>query len=217
MKFSTIIYFIMWTPVLIMMYDISPEDVGLAKLLSKLNTPTEIIPPPTSDILLTDKEARYCINESIRLSIIKDKPLDDIIIGYFNLATNDFNRRCEQFRIASSELDDLRKEAEGNRKALDKQAHERVAAWQKIALLPPVNLEETNPISIGFQRLDPSNTDDARIIQERLKELGYFEYNIDGIWGNQSRDALKSFKQHNSMALNSDWDTVTQLLLFRTR
>ena len=57
--------------------------------------------------------------------------------------------------------------------------------------------------------------EDARVIQTRLAELGFYDLPIDGIWGKGSRTALMAFKEKNSLGSSDTWDTETQSLLLR--
>ncbi len=62
--------------------------------------------------------------------------------------------------------------------------------------------------------LDPSDREDARKIQSRLAELGFYTSTIDGIWGKGSRGALIEFKKSKGLPATGDWDmTVQQMLL----
>jgi len=63
--------------------------------------------------------------------------------------------------------------------------------------------------------LNPAVPQDARIIQTRLTELGFYELPIDGIWGKGSRTALMAFKEENSLGSSDTWDDETQTLLLR--
>jgi peptidoglycan hydrolase-like protein with peptidoglycan-binding domain len=63
--------------------------------------------------------------------------------------------------------------------------------------------------------LNPAVPDDARIIQTRLAELGFYDLPIDGIWGKGSRTALMAFKEENSLGSSDTWDNETQTLLLR--
>jgi peptidoglycan hydrolase-like protein with peptidoglycan-binding domain len=63
--------------------------------------------------------------------------------------------------------------------------------------------------------LNPAVPQDARIIQTRLAELGFYDLPIDGIWGKGSRTALMAFKEENSLGSSDTWDNETQMLLLR--
>lgn len=69
-------------------------------------------------------------------------------------------------------------------------------------------------ISSGEILLNPDHAKDARIIQKRLAELGFYKGPIDGIWGKGSQFGLKAFKEQNSMGNPDLWNKETQLLLF---
>ena len=63
--------------------------------------------------------------------------------------------------------------------------------------------------------LNPAVTKNARLIQKRLAELGFYTMKIDGAFGKGSRRALKAFKQANGLGNNSKWDIRTQKALFK--
>jgi peptidoglycan hydrolase-like protein with peptidoglycan-binding domain len=71
------------------------------------------------------------------------------------------------------------------------------------------------PISRGETLLNPSSPRDAKVIQARLAELGFYRGVIDGVWGKNSRAALGAFKEKNALADPEVWDRDTQILLFR--
>ncbi len=57
-------------------------------------------------------------------------------------------------------------------------------------------------------------TPDATKVQQRLAELGYFGHTPNGIWGPQSRRALREFKSANALPQDDGWDAGTQARLF---
>lgn len=67
----------------------------------------------------------------------------------------------------------------------------------------------------GEKLLTLDSTQDIRTIQNRLKELGLYEYKIDGIWGKRSKKALKLFKKAHGLAKINKWDLKTQKKLFK--
>ncbi len=72
-----------------------------------------------------------------------------------------------------------------------------------------------DPIAAGVVVLNPSVAKDAKMIQERLSDLGLYKAGVDGIWGKGSRAALKKFKEKNSLRNPDKWDRETQLALFK--
>ncbi|WP_040417397.1 peptidoglycan-binding domain-containing protein [Desulfonatronospira thiodismutans] len=69
------------------------------------------------------------------------------------------------------------------------------------------------PLSRGESVLDTSDRSDARIIQTRLAELGYYNMIIDGLWGPGSRGALEQFQRSSGLEA-SGWNLQTQRSLF---
>jgi TolB-like protein len=63
--------------------------------------------------------------------------------------------------------------------------------------------------------LQPSNSSDAKLIQARLFQLGYYTSKIDGKWKKYSIAALKKFKKQNHLPNVDKWDIETQKALFQ--
>src|SRR5262245_31065030 len=53
---------------------------------------------------------------------------------------------------------------------------------------------------------DTDNRSDARFIQRRLRELGYYSGGGNGVWGAASRNALRDFKTMNGLQADDRWD-----------
>lgn len=71
------------------------------------------------------------------------------------------------------------------------------------------------PLARGERLLNLSVRNDARLIQTRLAELGYYKSAVDGLFGKGSRAALRRFRQE---ALGDDsvkWDLKAQKMLFK--
>ena len=79
----------------------------------------------------------------------------------------------------------------------------------------PAPLASQHPVLSGETLLDPAVSRDAKLIQGRLAGLGFYRGTIDGVWGRNSRAALRAFKEKNALANPEEWDKDTQLLLFR--
>lgn len=54
-------------------------------------------------------------------------------------------------------------------------------------------------------------------VQSRLIDLGYMIGPPDGLWGNKSRQALRSFKAANGIQADDKWDSEISARLFSTR
>lgn len=62
-------------------------------------------------------------------------------------------------------------------------------------------------------KLNPLNRPDSEWIQQRLADLGYYEGDIDGLWGIAARGALHEFKTTNHLSGDDEWDAATELAL----
>src|SRR5215217_6084975 len=56
--------------------------------------------------------------------------------------------------------------------------------------------------------------DDVKEIQKQLASLGYFAGPVVGVWGPRSREALRAFKEANSLPATTRWDEDTEAVLF---
>ena len=79
----------------------------------------------------------------------------------------------------------------------------------------PATETSQDPIASGLFLLNPSIPQDAKTIQSRLAELGFYKGGIDGLWGPGSRAALKAFKEKKSLKNPDTWDKETQIMLFK--
>lgn len=70
----------------------------------------------------------------------------------------------------------------------------------------------THPTAGRF--LDPQNLDDAKRIQEALKQRGYYKSNVDGLFGKGSLAALRAFRKDTMGQDSAIWDMETQKMLF---
>jgi hypothetical protein len=70
---------------------------------------------------------------------------------------------------------------------------------REAALAPPPGTER-----------DSVSRFDARLVQARLHELGYYSGNGGGVWGAASRNALRDFKSMNGLQDDDKWDKETE-------
>jgi hypothetical protein len=59
-----------------------------------------------------------------------------------------------------------------------------------------------------------ADPDQARVVQQRLAELGFFHVSATGVWGSNSRQALAAFKAQAQLPTNDLWDEATERSLF---
>lgn len=57
------------------------------------------------------------------------------------------------------------------------------------------------PVCYGISKYG-SNGDEVRKIQEKLKEWGYYEGNVDGIYGSKTYNAVKKFQSKNGLKVD---------------
>lgn len=71
------------------------------------------------------------------------------------------------------------------------------------------------PIAAGAILLKTTDPSGARLIQQRLAELGYYHSKIDGLWQTFSKKALREFKTDRKMGYVNTYDLDTQKALFK--
>jgi peptidoglycan hydrolase-like protein with peptidoglycan-binding domain len=72
----------------------------------------------------------------------------------------------------------------------------------------------TGPISSGDKLLDPRRGSDARLIQTRLRELGFYSGKIDGLFGQGSYRALENYTLSTGTPGSGKWNLDVQKQLF---
>lgn len=77
----------------------------------------------------------------------------------------------------------------------------------------PLSLE--SKVSSGTILLDTQAKPDAKRIQQRLADLGFYQSRIDGIWGRGSTASLIEFLKSKGLSASLGWGIETQLKLFQ--
>ena len=57
-----------------------------------------------------------------------------------------------------------------------------------------------------------SRSDEVVAIQQKLKEKGYYNYTVDGIFGTRTRNAVISFQRDNGLAADGIAGEINQLI-----
>jgi peptidoglycan hydrolase-like protein with peptidoglycan-binding domain len=73
----------------------------------------------------------------------------------------------------------------------------------------------SGPISTGDKLLNPRHRSDARLIQTRLKELGFYGGKIDGLFGKGSYQALENYTLSAGIPGSGQWNLDLQKALFK--
>jgi len=82
----------------------------------------------------------------------------------------------------------------------------------------PLTREPQNTASeISVRHMDVNLAEDAKRVQQRLADLGFYSGKKDGRWGPASRKALGEFKLSNGLVLDDRWDTDTEQSLYADR
>lgn len=80
----------------------------------------EEMPPVGSGLVLGSNQIRYCLSQSIRLESWSTavNTYSDISVNVYNLAVNDYNNRCSNYRYKKYSIDAVRAEVELRRSQL---------------------------------------------------------------------------------------------------
>lgn len=86
----------------------------------------EEMPPVGSGLVLSSNQIRYCLSQSIRLEAWSTSvnTYSDMSVDMYNLAVNDYNNRCSNYRYKKYSIDAVRAEVELRRSQL---VHEGLA------------------------------------------------------------------------------------------
>lgn len=79
---------------------------------------------------------------------------------------------------------------------------------------PETPTTREDKISSGATLLDPATKSDAKLIQKRLADLGFYKTRVDGIWGRSSAAALREFLESDGFTRSTAWTRDAQLRLF---
>jgi Putative peptidoglycan binding domain len=78
-----------------------------------------------------------------------------------------------------------------------------------------VSVPESVSTVATAQQLDLGDTEIAKRVQQRLIALGFLFGAADGIWGQDSRRALREFRAANGIGEGDTWDEATEERLLR--
>jgi hypothetical protein len=74
----------------------------------------------------------------------------------------------------------------------------------------PTKEPAAEPGTVAIPAHNPLNRPDAIWIQGRLRELGFYSVTSDGVWGPNSRAALRAFKTQNGLPADDTWDAPAE-------
>lgn len=169
----------------------------------------EEIPSIGSNIVLSRNQVRYCVFQGERIDLMRWMIRTNAQTARFNEIVNDFNRRCSSFRYRAGVLDSVKVELPDKRNDLKSEAEDIVASWRPTPLPRTGNV----PASPALLLFDIQSRSGATTVQRRLQELGFYPGTVDGMWGPQSRSALRAFKRSVRLADDANWNVDTQRAL----
>ncbi len=193
----------------------APPKPPPAPPLNTASNSAEKLPAPGEGRVLSMEEVRYCIFQGRRLSELRNQMTGlggNDLVGRYNDLVSDFNGRCRSFRYEKGVLEAVQREAVEKEGQLKADASAILAAWRP-AGVQPQPVKATEPQVREEPLIDLAATWGAARVQMRLMDLGFYRGTIDGVWGPQSKKALKTFKQNNGLGVDDNWDIGTQSAL----
>ena len=171
-------------------------------------------PPKAQGRVLTTAEVRYCVFQRTRLEELNAMTKNNSEVQKANVLVGDFNARCSDFRYRAGVLERIRKERAQEKSRLYLEALFIAQSWRS----PSSGSDRTfDPQDSQRDLLNPGVKIDAIIIQKRLKELGFYTGSVDGVFGPESREALRNFRVRNGMSYADEWDRETQQKLLSNK
>lgn len=171
----------------------------------------ETRPPPHGETFVyTLSQLRYCEFNFARIEAMRPHVKSDAQNAHFNKKVADFNAVCANGQYYTDDQKRISRELAAQSSRLEVEARREIEAVS-------TNPSASRTIDLSRDLLNTAERTQARRIQQRLFDLGFYAGSIDGIWGQKSRDALNVFKLSRSMPANGAWDISTQRALFRDR
>ena len=131
-------------------------------------------------------------------------------IDGFNRLVGDFNSRCSSFLDSEGVLQAIEAEVPSRLPQLRQDVQRLLSSWRGSSSSSPSSLSSP----VGDNLIDVATDSGAALVQSRLKELGYYSGFVDGIWGPDSRTALRNFKLSQSgLGYDDTWDLTSQRAL----
>lgn len=135
----------------------------------------------------------------------------DYEVNQFNVLIDDINARCGSFKYRPGVLQNVENDLWSVSPMLKADAQAIVKSWRQ----GNTSTGQTATIPVQTQRLlDLNARDDAKAVQQKLKDGGLYTWTVDGVFGERSRDALTLFKITKGLPNDSVWDMATQRTLF---
>lgn len=189
--------------------------------LLKWQTTTPIVAPTTSFVEIkpnleksstyTLENIRYCLYQEVRLNAAQRHTAEASLLVPFRTASDEWNRLCQRFSHRPQDLDSIRTEVIARSRVLQEEGASLVAEWRTSAP-GPTRPPQPDPL-ITLDLLIPA---EARRVQLRLAELGFFRGQADGTWGPASRSAMRAFNNVNGLGDTDSADTPKLTRLFAT-
>jgi peptidoglycan hydrolase-like protein with peptidoglycan-binding domain len=190
-------------------------------------------PPVGTGNMLSQANIRYCLYQKERMKVMGNELRGAEEVATFNTVVGDYNSRCGNFRYRENDLRVVTDEVNEKSEVLAAEGRDIVAGWRagsttqpSLATLDAPSSDAATPripspmvsdrsanrmlaSAAASADIDLLQLETAINAQKRLAQLGYFRGPINGTWGPQSRNALRSFKTANGLPNDDALDRAT--------
>ncbi len=154
------------------------------------------------------ENVRYCLYQEARISAAQRLISDSAVMEAYGRALADWRSICQRYPHRQEDMSAVRVELIVRSDVLRQEGEALFGAWRASAPPSPPPVPERQ---ITADLLVP---DEARRVQVRLAELGYFKGPANGTWGPASRSAMRNFNSMNGFGDTDIADTTTVSRLF---
>jgi hypothetical protein len=123
-------------------------------------------------------ELRWCMTEEVRLEAIRPQLATQPAVDRYNQLAADYNNRCGRRNSSDEERDRLATDIAASRQSIEAAAIEDI------------------------QRLNDAVPVSRNRVQNLLSMLGYDPGAVDGVYGEQTREAIKSFQRQEGIPVD---------------
>ncbi len=181
-----------------------PSKTGLRETVPPLR-------PHTKNLTL--EEVRYAVFQKQRLDFLLKMDLSPEEYVVYKKLVDEYKKRCEIYKYNPKDREKVDWELKIHILSLKEDAREILKDIRKELGTDEEDAQEDEEDSENDLL---STRDDVAVeqIQLKLKELGFFDSHITGVWDEETRKAILKFKIEKFSVLDEKWDLETQKKLF---
>jgi hypothetical protein len=186
---------------------------------------TEAMPPVQTGQRLNRDQIRWCEFQDERLDGAQTRLASNDQVRRYDQLVSDWNQRCANYLYRPGDREAVAAERARDATRLREEGARLVpysgplpsAGYSSPSAqpAPPVPASRSGPIESGQRTLSTTQSDDVRMIQDRLRELGLFAGQSTGNFGPVTQSALREWRRQHAYAEVPFWSLAMQLELFR--